>query len=190
MKHIRVRKAATGWTIRIEERSDRALEGSEKSELSLELPKRLFASVDTCLATTSGTIHSRITQIFRCDRKPGFRPLLACSPTLPPGCEIVFGRCHLPTGYPICILLQPVGLQYPKTPRLTPLNLASGIPLTIGVEIVDMSSRTKATKKRTVKGVAGRSIVSVALEKRIARVTTWNRLGDTIKASNRRAAVI
>ena len=30
--------------------------------------------------------------------------------------------------------------------------------LTIGVDIVERSSRTKATKKSTVRGVAGRSI--------------------------------
>ena len=33
------------------------------------------------------------------------------------------------------------------------------MPLTMGVDIVERSSRTKATKKRMVKGVAGRSIV-------------------------------
>ena len=33
------------------------------------------------------------------------------------------------------------------------------MPLTIGVDIVERSNRTKATKKRKVKGVAGRSIV-------------------------------
>ena len=44
MKQINVRRAAIGWTTRIEERSVRALEGSVKSELSLELPKMVFAS--------------------------------------------------------------------------------------------------------------------------------------------------
>lgn len=35
------------------------------------------------------------------------------------------------------------------------------MPLTIGVDMVERSSRTKATKKRIVNGVAGRSIVNV-----------------------------
>lgn len=67
---------------------------------------------------------------------------------------------YVPTEYPICTLLQlPSALQYPNTPNVTPLNDARGIALTIGVEIVERSNRTKATKKSTVKGVAGRSIV-------------------------------
>ncbi len=37
------------------------------------------------------------------------------------------------------------------------------MPLTIGVDIVERSSRTKATKKRIVSGVAGRSIVRSGL---------------------------
>ncbi len=41
MKQIRVRRAATGWTIRIEDKEDRAAGGSEKSASSLLLPKRV-----------------------------------------------------------------------------------------------------------------------------------------------------
>ncbi len=37
------------------------------------------------------------------------------------------------------------------------------MPFTIGVDIVEISSRTKATKKRIVNGVAGRSIVRSGL---------------------------
>ena len=37
------------------------------------------------------------------------------------------------------------------------------MPLTIGVDMVERSSRTKATKKRIVNGVAGRSIVKSVL---------------------------
>lgn len=88
--------------------------------------------------------------------------LLATIP-LDLACDIPIKKYHLPTGYPICILLHPEALQYPNTPKVTPLNFAKGMPLTIGVEMVERSKRTKATKKRTVKGVAGRSIV----------VSTW-----------------
>ena len=35
------------------------------------------------------------------------------------------------------------------------------MPLTMGVDMVERSSRTKAIKKSSVKGVAGRSIVMV-----------------------------
>ncbi len=44
MKQIRVRRAATGWTIRIEDKEDRAAGGSEKSASSLLLPKRVWES--------------------------------------------------------------------------------------------------------------------------------------------------
>ena len=44
MKHIKVNKAATGCTIRIADKDDRVLVGKEKSELSSELPKSVFAS--------------------------------------------------------------------------------------------------------------------------------------------------
>ena len=37
------------------------------------------------------------------------------------------------------------------------------MPLTIGVDMVEMSRRTKATKKSIVNGVAGRSIVKGVL---------------------------
>lgn len=69
-------------------------------------------------------------------------------------------RLHIPTEYPIWILLQPLGPQYPNTPRLTPLTVARGMAFTMGVEMVARSSRTNATKKRMVKGVAGRNIVT------------------------------
>ena len=45
MKHIKVSKAATGWTIRIEDREERVLGETEKSLLSFESPKTVFASV-------------------------------------------------------------------------------------------------------------------------------------------------
>ena len=38
------------------------------------------------------------------------------------------------------------------------------MPLTMGVEMVERSNRTKAMKNRRVKGVAGRSIVKVGSE--------------------------
>jgi hypothetical protein len=49
-------------------------------------------------------------------------------------------------------------LQNPKTPKLTPWNVAIGMPLTTGVEITEIKSRTKDAKSSTVKGVAGFSI--------------------------------
>lgn len=39
------------------------------------------------------------------------------------------------------------------------------MPLMMGVEIVDRIRRTKATKKRTVRGVAGRNIMTTVLVK-------------------------
>lgn len=45
------------------------------------------------------------------------------------------------------------------------------MPLTIGVDMVERSSKTKAMKKRMVKGVAGRSIVKSAL--RPQRRLSW-----------------
>ena len=44
MKHMSVSMAAIGWTMRIEERSCRVLEGREKLESAL------LGSVKTCLA--------------------------------------------------------------------------------------------------------------------------------------------
>ena len=41
---MRVRRAATGWTMRMEERSFREVDGREKSEFSAASPKRVFAS--------------------------------------------------------------------------------------------------------------------------------------------------
>ena len=73
---------------------------------------------------------------------------------------------HSPIRYPICIELHFDGVQYPKTPKLTPLNLARGIPLTIGVDMVDIRRSTNAKKKSMVKGVAGRSIIGVDLQRR------------------------
>jgi hypothetical protein len=44
-KHTRVRKAATGWTIRMDDKEERAPAGSEKSLFSL-LPKSVCESVE------------------------------------------------------------------------------------------------------------------------------------------------
>ena len=44
-KHINASKAATGWTIRIDEREERAPAGREKSALLRSLPKRVWSSV-------------------------------------------------------------------------------------------------------------------------------------------------
>ena len=67
-----------------------------------------------------------------------------------------------------------VCVQYPKTPKVTPLTLAMGIALTMGVDMVARTSRTKARKKRIVKGVAGRSIVTYRPSKVITmREDTW-----------------
>lgn len=53
-------------------------------------------------------------------------------------------------------------LQYPKTPKLTPSNVAIGMPLTTGVEITEITSRTKEAKSSIVKGVAGFSITATS----------------------------
>ena len=44
-KHIRVNKAAIGWTMRMDGSEERAPLGREKSELSLASLKRVFPSV-------------------------------------------------------------------------------------------------------------------------------------------------
>ena len=53
-------------------------------------------------------------------------------------------------------------LQNPKTPKLTPWNVAIGMPLMTGVEITEITSRTKEAKSSTVKGVAGLSITATS----------------------------
>ena len=53
---------------------------------------------------------------------------------------------------------QPDGLQKPKAPMLTPLTLASGMPLMMGVESTAIINRPKAVSSSTESGVAGRSI--------------------------------
>ena len=71
---------------------------------------------------------------------------------------------HVPTEYPIFAFVQaPVALQYPKTPNVTPWYEPSGMPLTMGVEIVERIRRTKAIKKSTVRGVAGRNIMTTVV---------------------------
>jgi hypothetical protein len=62
--------------------------------------------------------------------------------------------------YPIPMLLHPRGSQYPKTPKLTPCQLANGIALMMGVLSVLSSSSTKAAKNRIASGVAGRSMIA------------------------------
>jgi hypothetical protein len=64
-----------------------------------------------------------------------------------------------PVVYPMRMPLHCDPLQYPNTPKSTPLKVASGIPLTTGVEMMDMSRRMKAIKSKTVKGVAGLSMM-------------------------------
>lgn len=61
--------------------------------------------------------------------------------------------------YPISIALQPSGLQKPKTPKLTPLNVPRGIGSMIGVDSTDIRSKANAAKSSTAKGVAGRNMV-------------------------------
>lgn len=51
-----------------------------------------------------------------------------------------------------------LGVQNPKTPKLTSSRFAIGIPLIIGVDRTDNRRRTKEEKSRTVSGVAGRSM--------------------------------
>ena len=71
---------------------------------------------------------------------------------------------HVPTEYPIFSFVQaPVALQYPKTPNVTPWYEPSGMPLMMGVEIVERIRRTKAIKKSTVRGVAGRNIMTTVV---------------------------
>lgn len=71
------------------------------------------------------------------------------------------GRNSIPVSYPIVGPLHfPSGVQYPKTPNLTPRYVAMGIALITGVEIVESSSRQKATKNSIDKGVAGRSMLA------------------------------
>jgi hypothetical protein len=53
---------------------------------------------------------------------------------------------YIPTEYPTFSGIQPLGLQYPKTPKVTPLYDARGMPFIIGVERVDRSSSRKAIK--------------------------------------------
>jgi hypothetical protein len=54
---------------------------------------------------------------------------------------------------------------------LTPLLVASGIPLITGVEITESKSRTKEASSRTVNGVAGLSIIAseVSLSAQLCR---------------------
>lgn len=65
-----------------------------------------------------------------------------------------------PVEYPTWSPLQELPLQCPNTPKSIPSKVARGMPLTIGVDITESSRRTKATKSRIDKGVAGRSILS------------------------------
>ena len=51
-------------------------------------------------------------------------------------------------------------LQCPKTPKLTPWNVAIGMLLTIGVERTESSRRTKDAKSSIVRGVAGLSMAT------------------------------
>ncbi len=45
-KHTKVRKAATGWTIRMDDKEDRAPAGREKSLFALSLPKSVCESIE------------------------------------------------------------------------------------------------------------------------------------------------
>lgn len=68
-----------------------------------------------------------------------------------------------PIEYPTVIFEQVEPLQYPKTPKLTPLKLAIGMAFTMGVEMVARTSRTNATNIKIVNGVAGRNIVAIEM---------------------------
>ena len=66
-------------------------------------------------------------------------------------------------------------LQYPKTPKLTPSNVAIGMPFTTGVEITEITSRTKEAKSSIVKGVAGFSITATSASCVCLRLlTAWS----------------
>lgn len=67
-------------------------------------------------------------------------------------------------------LLQPEGLQKPKTPNWTLSKLPSGMAEMMGADITERSSSAKAIPSSTDKGVAGRSMLAVDSSRR--------RLGD------------
>jgi len=48
-------------------------------------------------------------------------------------------------------------MQYPNTPKLTPLKLPRAMDLVIGTDITERSNRTKAASRKTVPGVAARA---------------------------------
>lgn len=53
-------------------------------------------------------------------------------------------------------------LQYPKTPKLTPSWVASGMALTTGVDRTDNSRKTNDMSSSIVRGVAGRSMMALS----------------------------
>ena len=52
-------------------------------------------------------------------------------------------------------------LQYPKTPKLTPSWVASGMALTTGVDSTERSRNTKDMRSKIVRGVAGLSMTAL-----------------------------
>ena len=117
----------------MDDSEDRAPAGNEKSSLSSALPKRLSASKVRLSA-------------------------LGLKKKLPKAS----GRDCSPVAYPILISVQLLfGLQYPNTPKSMFLKVASGIALIMGVDRTESSMRTKATKTKTARGVAGRNIFAM-----------------------------
>lgn len=55
-------------------------------------------------------------------------------------------------------MLQPSGLQNPKTPKLTPWKVPKGMTLMMGVDRTDINNNPNAAKSSTARGVAGRNI--------------------------------
>lgn len=60
--------------------------------------------------------------------------------------------------------LHSVGVQYPKTPKLTPLYEAMGIDFMTGVVRQDSRRKTKDINNKIVRGVAGRSMIDAGIQ--------------------------
>jgi predicted amidohydrolase YtcJ len=62
--------------------------------------------------------------------------------------------------YPTRVGEQSEPWQYPKTPKLTPSLVASGIPLTTGADMTESKSNMNETSSKAVNGVAGLSMAA------------------------------
>lgn len=126
-----VKRAAIGWTMRMAERV--VLVEVGRSKLSSWALLNNLSVHDRLASALDSMINSPLANL----------------------------QFNSPVLYPISILLHVVPLHHPKTPKSTPPYEARGIDLTIGVEITDMRSKTKAANSKIVNGVAGRNIMKV-----------------------------